>query len=70
MDLTHAFVRQLLEIVVQPSKPGSASYSPKVVQSLLRRQVVTWGMLDGNLLSLLRLRKDWVSAYLAISSVQ
>ena len=63
-ELGHEFVRQLLDVVIQPSKGADASYSPKVIHYLLQRRVVSAKMIDGSLLSVFQSRKDDVSAFL------
>ncbi|THH18195.1 hypothetical protein EW146_g2730 [Bondarzewia mesenterica] len=68
-ELSHEFVRQLLDIVIQPSKQASASYSPKVVHYLLRRRVVSAGMVEGGLVPALQSCKDWQSIQLALQNV-
>lgn len=61
MSLGHEFVRQLLDVVIQPSKPNVTAYSPKVVHHLLERRVVSANMVEGGLIPVLLSRKDWVS---------
>lgn len=63
MPLGHEFVRQLLDTVVQPSKPNVTVYSPKVVHHLLTRRAVSTSMVAGGLIPVLLSRKDWVSLF-------
>lgn len=58
--LGYAFVKDLLMVVLQPSKPANVSYSSEVVRHLLSRQVVSANMVEGGLLAVLRSKNDWV----------
>lgn len=69
MSLGHEFVRQLLDVVIQPSKPNVTAYSPKVVHHLLERRVVSANMVEGGLIPVLLSRKDWVSSFLFVTSL-
>lgn len=61
-SLGYAFVKDLLEVVLQPAKPPTTLYSSEVVQALLEKRVVSANMLDAGLLAVLRIRNDWVSS--------
>ncbi|KIK64736.1 hypothetical protein GYMLUDRAFT_240697 [Collybiopsis luxurians FD-317 M1] len=63
------FTKDVLNIVLQPSKPANTPYSSQVMQHLLEKNVVSTSMVDGGLLPLLRLRYDWKSIFLALSHV-
>ncbi|KAG6861980.1 hypothetical protein C0995_009164 [Termitomyces sp. Mi166 len=67
--LSHAFVKDLLTTVIQPSKPANTPYSSEVVKYLLNRKVVSSSMLDGGLLAALRYKNDWQSIDLALGHV-
>lgn len=67
--LGYAFVKDLLMVVLQPSKPANVSYSSEVVRHLLSRQVVSANMVEGGLLAVLRSKNDWQSIELALRSV-
>ncbi|KAL4247039.1 Nucleolar protein 11 [Abortiporus biennis] len=71
--LGYRFVQQLLEIVFRKPKGSSTfsdiPYSPKVVQYLMEKRVVSSGMVDGGLVGVLRLRNDWESLMLAMKTV-
>jgi Utp8 family len=57
----HEFVREILDIILQPSKPASTLYPNKTIYYLLKNRVVSSGMLSQSLLELFTERKDWVS---------
>ena len=56
----HEFVREILDIILQPSKPASTLYPNKTTYYLLKNRVVSSGMLSQSLLELFTERKDWV----------
>jgi hypothetical protein len=57
----HEFVREILDIALQPSStPASTLYPPKIVRYLLENHVVSAGMLSQSLLELFVENKDWV----------
>ena len=58
--LGHQFVKEVLQIVLQPSKTGNIPYSSKVLQFLLEKRTVSSTILEGGLLKCLLLRNDWV----------
>jgi hypothetical protein len=58
--LGYTFVKDILNIVLQTSKPPNTPYSSEVVRYLLERQVVSTNMVEGGLLTILRLKDDWV----------
>lgn len=60
IPLGHEFVKELLDIVLQPAKGGNIPYSSKVLQFLLERQAVSANMVESGLLHALKLRNDWV----------
>jgi hypothetical protein len=61
INLGHEFVKQVVRLVLHPSKSADVVYSPKITQYLLEQQIVGSGMLDEGLLPSLILRSDWVS---------
>lgn len=65
---SHHFVQRLLGIVFKQTKgttaPNDIPYSPKIVQYLLEKKVVTSGMVEKGLFSALKLRQDWVKSIL------
>ncbi|KAI0268165.1 hypothetical protein BC834DRAFT_933308 [Gloeopeniophorella convolvens] len=65
----HEFVRKILEIVMQPSKPASTLYPAKTIRHILEKRVVTAGMLSKGLLGLLMDHKDWQAIQLALDTV-
>jgi len=70
--LGHEFVKELLNIILQPTKPKTGDdipYSPKILQYLLERRVVSAGMVESGFLGVLRLRGDWQSISLAFNAV-
>ncbi|KAG6812938.1 hypothetical protein H0H92_015258 [Tricholoma furcatifolium] len=67
--LGHSFVKDLLTMVLQPSKPANAPYSSEVVRHLLSRKLVSSSMMEGGLLATLRYRNDWQSVQLAFKYV-
>ncbi|KAI0068609.1 hypothetical protein BV25DRAFT_1792127 [Artomyces pyxidatus] len=68
-SFSHEFVRQLLDVVLQPSKPATTLHSPKVIHHLLQRGVVSANMIPGGLIPLLLERKDWATLELALKTV-
>lgn len=54
------FTKEVLSIVLQPSKPPNKPYSSQVVQHLLEKKTVSTGMIEDGLLAVLQLRNDWV----------
>lgn len=54
-------MKEVLNIVLQPTKPPNAVYSSELVQYMLKRQIVSANMVDVGLLRILRIRNDWVS---------
>ena len=60
VPLGHQFVKEVLQIVLQPSKTGNIPYSSKVLQFLLEKRAVSSTILEGGLLKCLLLRNDWV----------
>lgn len=60
VPLGHQFVKEVLQIVLQPSKTGNIPYSSKVIQFLLEKRAVSSTILEGGLLKCLLLRNDWV----------
>ncbi|KXN89507.1 hypothetical protein AN958_05669 [Leucoagaricus sp. SymC.cos] len=65
----YTFVKDLLEVTIQPQKPPSPLYSSEVVRLLIEKGVVRSAMLEGGLLASLRLRNDWTSIDVALRSV-
>ncbi|KAJ3992530.1 hypothetical protein F5050DRAFT_1579367 [Lentinula boryana] len=63
------FTKEILNIVLQPSKPLKTVYSSKIVLHLLEKKVVSTGMLEAGILPMLRLRNDWKSICLALTRV-
>lgn len=62
VQLGYQFVQDVLEIVFRQPKSvmEGIPYSPKIVRYVLERRAVSSGMVEGGLLPILRLRKDWV----------
>lgn len=56
----YSFVKDVLVTSLQPTKPANFPYSSDVVRRLIQAGVVSSSMLDSNLLTVLRLRNDWV----------
>ncbi|KAL0950072.1 hypothetical protein HGRIS_010076 [Hohenbuehelia grisea] len=69
VPLPYSFVRKLLAIILQPSKPANTAYSSEVLRYLLKRKAISSNMLKGNLLATLRLRGDWGSITSALKDV-
>jgi len=67
--LGHEFVKELLDIVLQPAKGANIPYSSKVLQFLLERRAVSANMIEGGLLHALKLRNDWRSISLSFDAV-
>ncbi|KAJ4472786.1 hypothetical protein C8J55DRAFT_140911 [Lentinula edodes] len=64
------FTKEILNIVLQPSKPTKKTlYSSKIVQHLLEKKVVSAGMVEADLLGMLRSHNDWKSISLALTRV-
>ncbi|KAE9407182.1 hypothetical protein BT96DRAFT_874785 [Gymnopus androsaceus JB14] len=63
------FTKEVLNIVLQPSKPSNTPYSSQIVQHLLEKKTVSAGMVEVGLLAVLRLRNDWKSITLALTHV-
>ncbi|KAJ4479070.1 hypothetical protein J3R30DRAFT_3473899 [Lentinula aciculospora] len=63
------FTKEILDIVLQPSKPPKTPYSSKIIQHLLGKKVISTGMVEAGLLSALRLRNDWKSICAALTRV-
>ncbi|KAH8118420.1 hypothetical protein DFH11DRAFT_1839063 [Phellopilus nigrolimitatus] len=57
----HAFVKRVLQIVLQPEDPAGKPYSPKICRYLLTRHLASNNMIDGGLLSVLLQHNDWES---------
>ncbi|KAF8632319.1 hypothetical protein AX15_001941 [Amanita polypyramis BW_CC] len=63
----HEFIKQVLEVVLQPAKnPATVMYSSEVVRHLIKRKVVSNSMLEGGLVRALRAKNDWTSIQLAL----
>ncbi len=69
MSFRYVFVKELLAAVLQPGKPANLPYSSEVVRHLLERGVVNANMVETGLLSLLRLRNDWVRQSLSTDAL-
>ncbi|KAF5387687.1 hypothetical protein D9615_000759 [Tricholomella constricta] len=67
--LSHAFVKDLLVTVLQPSKSANTLYSSEVVRYLLNQQLVSGSMVEGGLVAALRSKNDWQSICLALTNV-
>ncbi|KAJ3884999.1 hypothetical protein GG344DRAFT_59887 [Lentinula edodes] len=64
------FTKEILNIVLQPSKPTKKTlYSSKIVQHLLEKNVVSAGMVEADLLGVFRSHNDWKSISLALTRV-
>lgn len=61
--LGHKFVKEVLDIVLQPTKGADIPYSSKTLQFLLERKTVSTSMVEGGLLHALMLRNDWVNPH-------
>lgn len=59
-DYKHTFLSEVLQIVLQPGTSSNKAYSPKIVQYMLKREVVSHGMVEGGVLPSLLLHNDWV----------
>ncbi|KAI9467106.1 hypothetical protein BJY52DRAFT_1236476 [Lactarius psammicola] len=66
----HEFVREILDIVLQPSStPASTSYPPKIMGYLLENRAVSAGILSQSLLELFIESKDWRAVALTLKNV-
>jgi hypothetical protein len=65
--MDYPFVKQLLDLLLQPSKPAKAPYPSGVLRFLLEKDLVSASMAENGLLEALRLRNDWVD-YLFLPS--
>ncbi|KAJ3908026.1 hypothetical protein F5879DRAFT_794504 [Lentinula edodes] len=63
------FTKEILNIVLQPSIPTKTLYPSKIVQHLLEKKVVSAGMMEADLLGVLRSHNDWKSISLALTRV-
>ncbi|KAJ3936063.1 MAG: hypothetical protein NXY57DRAFT_306926 [Lentinula lateritia] len=64
------FTKEILNIVLQPSKPTKKTlYSSKIVQHLLEKKVVSAGMVEADLLGVFRSHNDWKSICSALTRV-
>ncbi|TFK43898.1 hypothetical protein BDQ12DRAFT_623122 [Crucibulum laeve] len=68
-ELGYVFVKDVLNAVLQPSKPANTPYSTEVLAYLLERKAVGNGMLEGGLIGVLRAKGDWKSIELALRNV-
>ncbi|KAJ3806808.1 hypothetical protein F5876DRAFT_80319 [Lentinula aff. lateritia] len=60
------FTKEILNIILQPTK---TLYPSKIVQHLLEKKVVSAGMVEADLLGVLRSHNDWKSISLALTRV-
>ncbi len=57
----HDFVKQVLDVIIQPAKnPSSVMYSSTVIRHLIKRKAVSNSMLEGGLIRALKAKDDWV----------
>ena len=57
----HDFVKQVLDVIIQPTKnSASVMYSSSVVKHLIKQKAVSTSMLEGGLVRALKTRGDWV----------
>ncbi|KAF7353680.1 hypothetical protein MVEN_01052900 [Mycena venus] len=68
VTLGHAFARDLLVAILQPTKQSSA-YSSVLVRTLLQRRAISAGMVEGGLLTTFKLRGDWNAIELSTTHV-
>ncbi|KAF8638582.1 hypothetical protein AX17_002124 [Amanita inopinata Kibby_2008] len=64
------FVKKVLDVVLQPTKDAaSVLYSSEIIRRLIAQRVVSAGMMEGGLITVLRAKKDWKSIELALENV-
>ncbi|KAF8272086.1 hypothetical protein EI94DRAFT_1567074 [Lactarius quietus] len=66
----YEFVRDILEIVLQPSStPASTLHPPKIMRYLLENRMVSAGMMSQSILELFVESKDWPAVTLTLKNV-
>ncbi|KAK2465927.1 hypothetical protein APHAL10511_001568 [Amanita phalloides] len=66
----HQFIKQVLDVVIQPTKDlASVMYSSEVVRHLIKRKVVNNSMVTGGLVRALKVKNDWTSIQMALENV-
>lgn len=57
----HDFVKQVLDVIIQPAKnPSSVMYSSVVIRHLIKRKAVSNSMIECGLIRALKAKDDWV----------